>query len=120
MTQKNSKQRLFEVMQRVAPNFEGNALSEEIPNNIPAEETNLNEASSYSPIHLYVYFAFNFPSDFIEKVWANNNLMEHIKSKFDGYYNKYGADAVMNRFYVELDRENQQILEDWILKNYSG
>jgi hypothetical protein len=85
------------------------------------EKSEINEASSLSPIHNYVYFAYNFPSDFIEKVWASNqNIMEHLKNKFAAYYSKYGAEGVMNRFYVELDNENQKILEDWIMANYHG
>jgi len=86
------------------------------------KETGINEGSSLgTPINKYVYFAYNYPSDFIEQAWADNpNLMEHIKSKFRGYYDKYGAEGVMNRFYVELDDSNQRILEDWILANYKG
>jgi hypothetical protein len=86
------------------------------------KESGLNEGSSLgTPINKYVYFTYNYPSDFIEQAWADNpNLMEHIKSKFRGYYDKYGAEGVMNRFYVGLDSENQRILEDWILANYKG
>jgi hypothetical protein len=127
MSKRATKERLFEVTGRLDKTFK--IINEEVaPENIAVsslggvvEKTDLNEASSKSPINLYVYFAYNFPSNFIEKAWANNpNIMEHLKSKFNGYYAKYGAEGVMNKFYVELDSENQKILEDWILHNYSG
>lgn len=30
------------------------------------------------------------------------------------------SESVMNQFYVNLDSENQQILENWIENNYHG
>ena len=85
------------------------------------EEGALNEASSISPIHNYVYFAYNFPSDFIKKAWAEEpNMVQHLENKFSGFYKQYGAKGVMNTFYTELDSENQKILEDWIMANYHG
>jgi hypothetical protein len=85
------------------------------------EKTEINEVSSLSPIHNYVYFTYNYPSDFIEKAWAENQGMaQHLKNKFAGFYDRYGANGVMNKFYTELDGENQKILEDWIMANYHG
>ena len=84
-------------------------------------EGDLNEASSISPIHNYVYFAFNFPSDFIKKTWAEDpNMVKHLEDKFSAFYSKYGANGVMNKFYTELDGGNQKKLEDWIMANYHG
>jgi hypothetical protein len=85
------------------------------------EEGGLNEASSISPIHNYVYFAFNFPSDFIKKAWAEDpNIAKHLEGKFSEFYSRYGANGVMNKFYTELDGGNQKKLEDWIMANYHG
>jgi len=128
MRSKYGKERLFEVTGRLDKTFKP-ALNEDIaPENLAVsqvggvvEKTNLNEASSLSPIHNYVYFAYNYPSDFIEKAWANNpNIMNHLKNEFSGFYDRYGANGVMNKFYTELDSENQKILEDWIMANYHG
>ena len=104
------------------------SMSEAVPENLAVspvggvvEKTELNEASSISPIHNYVYFAYNFPSDFIKRAWAEDpNMVQHLESKFAGFYKQYGPKGVMNTFYTELDNENQKILEDWIMANYHG
>jgi hypothetical protein len=81
------------------------------------EEIGLKEATGPdSPIHAWVMFGYNFSPDFIEQVWQNEqNMVQHLKPKFDSFYKQYGADAVMNRFYAELDGSNQKKLEDWVL-----
>jgi len=71
-------------------------------------------------INKYVYFSFNYPYDFIERIWAGNHLVEHLRQKYDGYCEQYGSGAAFNQFYVNLDTENQKILEGWILENYKG
>jgi hypothetical protein len=74
-----------------------------------------------SEIHKWVMFGYNFPPDFIGQVWQDDpSMIQHLRPKFDGFYGKYGADAVMNRFYAELDGSNQQKLEDWVIANYRG
>jgi len=83
------------------------------------EEVKLLQEQSQSPIRKFVYFGYNYPYDFIEKVWEDDPLLaEHLKGKFKLYYNQYGPEAVMNKFYVELDAGNQKILEDWIINNF--
>lgn len=105
---KSNKIRLFEVMGR-------------LDNTFKSKPNELNENSSTSPMRKYVYFSFNYPYDFISKVWADDqNLATHLQGKFDGIYDKYGAKAAMNSFFVELDAGNQQKLEDWIQNNYNG
>lgn len=85
-------------------------------------EMNMNEdMAGNSPIHKYVMFAYNFPRDFIERVWQDEpNIANHLKEKFSGYYSQYGSQGVLNAFYVNLDGENQRKLEDWIINNYNG
>jgi hypothetical protein len=87
----------------------------------PLDETvGLNEGSGLgTPINKWVYFSFNYPHDFIGKIWADEPvLVNHLNEKFISYYDKYGPTGVMNKFYVELDSGNQKKLEDWILANY--
>lgn len=70
-------------------------------------------------IHLFVMFSFNYPHDFIQKAWEGW-IVKHLESKFSSIYQKYGATAVMSKFYTELDAENQEILINYILENYKG
>ena len=74
-----------------------------------------------SDIHKFVFFGYNFPSNFIENAWKDDDWMiSHLRDKFNSLYDKYGSGEVMNRFYVELDDQNREILEEWIIKNYKG
>ena len=70
-------------------------------------------------IHKVIMFGFNYPQGFIHQVWQGN-IANHLYTKFNQNYIKYGASGVMPNFYVNLDRENQQMLVDWILENYKG
>ena len=85
------------------------------------EENTLNEDSSKSPINKYVMFSYNYQPNFIGEIWSDDpNMAKHLQSKFSDYYDRVGSDAVMNKFYVNLDGENQRKLEDWIINNYRG
>jgi len=81
----------------------------------------LMEQLNKSPIHLWVYWGYNYPSDFIEKIWkGNDHMIKHLTNKFKQIYNRHGPSGVMNKFYVELDNTNREILENWVLTNYKG
>ena len=69
----------------------------------------------------FVYFCFNFPSDFINEAFKEKpkHLQEHLKSKFESYNRKDTRSAVI-RFFTELDTENQKILINWIDNNYKA
>lgn len=68
----------------------------------------------------WVFFAMNYPYDFIDKVWAGQtSLIAHLKGKFNAYYDDYGSRAVMNTFYCELDGANKQKLLNWVADNYN-
>lgn len=71
-------------------------------------------------INKWVFFCMNYPYNFIEQVWAGETLLaEHLKGKFNHYYDTYGSRAVMNTFYCELDGTNKQKLLSWVLDNYN-
>lgn len=75
---------------------------------------------SMTAINKWVFFAFNYPYDFIERVWEGQSvLINHLKGKFNHYYELYGSRAVMNTFYCELDGTNKQKLMAWVLDNYN-
>jgi ABC-type uncharacterized transport system YnjBCD substrate-binding protein len=70
-------------------------------------------------VHLVVMFGFNYPHNFISKIWTGS-LAKHIQSKFDGFYSQHGSIAVFNVFYCSLDSDNQKLLINYILENYKG
>lgn len=67
------------------------------------------------------YFCFNYPSDFIMKVWSNDMLLQkHLTSKFVKCHDSSGARGAMLKFFTELDQDNQRMLVDWVNENYLG
>jgi hypothetical protein len=68
----------------------------------------------------WVMFGYNYPPDFIQKVWGEGWLADHFQSKFNAKHEKYGANGVMNSFFSELDEGNRDLLTEWILTNYKG
>ena len=80
-----------------------------------------NSTSGRSEMKKIIMFGFNYPHDFIEKVWVDNKgLVKHLEEKFNRIYEKYGSRAAFFSFYTELDSENQNLLENWIRANYKG
>lgn len=61
-------------------------------------------------INKWIFFTFNYPWDFLDKVWGYNEILKsHLRKKFDGD---------MNKFYCELDKENSDKLLTWVIENY--
>ena len=80
----------------------------------------LKESQSGSPIKVWNYFSANYPYNFIEEAWADNpSMAQHLKGKFMAYYDAVGTYGVMNKFYLNLDGNNQQILEDYVMNVYA-
>ena len=71
-------------------------------------------------IHKVILFGFNYNHNFIEEAFKGKHTVNHLKSKFINLYEKVGSKAVFNCFYCELDKENQEILLNYILLNYKG
>lgn len=71
-------------------------------------------------VNAYVYYTFNYysPNHFDAFGSKDSSMYNHIKSKFSGYYNRFGANAFFNQFWVELDGGNQLKLATWIKENY--
>lgn len=67
----------------------------------------------------FVLYGYNFESGFIQKVWSGT-LADHLQSKFNDFYNRYGAAQVFFKFYTELSIENQHKLANYITENYNG
>ena len=67
----------------------------------------------------WVYFCFNYPYDFIEQIWSGEYICDHLKGKFQMYYDLVGCTGVMNKFYANLDKTNQRRLLQWVIDNYN-
>ena len=91
----------------------------ELRNIIKEEIQRLNEKSD---INRFNMFGFNYPNDFIDKVYSDlgENMINHLKDKFSSFYKKYGAVGAFPYFYSYLDAGKQQQLEQWVLKNFKG
>ena len=65
------------------------------------------------------YFMYNFPSDFIQKCWADDpNLAAHFDKKFTACYEASGSDGAVLSFIGELSVNNMEKLYRWIIENY--
>lgn len=98
-----------------------NQLNERINHAINKTFKRLNEGQyDESPITKWVYWCFNYhyPQEWIPQLWGTGAMGDHMMKKFSFLYEKYGSNAVMNRFFVELDQENQQKLIDYVMNNY--
>ena len=69
----------------------------------------------------FVFFALNFPGDFITKIWGERkpmNLSDHLTQKFNHLYELYGSRAALIAFYAELSDGNREKLLEFILNNF--
>ena len=66
-------------------------------------------------------FCFNYPQGFVERAFANDNLLvEHFEQKFTRAYESAGSVGAVNKFFTELSENNQRTLTDWVFDNYKG
>lgn len=70
-------------------------------------------------INHWCKFCFNFPYGFIEKVFEDENT-SHFEQKWIRAYESVGSIGSVNKFFVELSGNNQEILTDWVYENYKG
>ena len=72
-----------------------------------------------SIVNHWTMFGFNYPTNFIEKAFANN-MPQHFEGKFSTAYDRAGSVGAVNKFYTELSRDNQEAFASWVMKNYSS
>lgn len=78
------------------------------------------DKTSLNAINKWMFFTFNFPNDFIEKIWADEPyLVSHLKSKFLSLYNYHGSYGVIPAFYGELSANNRMKMMQWVMDNYT-
>ena len=71
-------------------------------------------------INKFFYFSMNYPYNFIDKVWADDEwLAKHLREKFEGLHQLYGSYGVINAFYGELSTNNRIKLMEWVMNNYN-
>ena len=64
-----------------------------------------------------VYFAMNYPPNFIEKIWGGTWLEEHMKEEFEYLYETRGNVECFLYFYCSLDMSNREKMDEFI-KNW--
>lgn len=77
--------------------------------------------TSLIAINKWMFFIYNYPHDFIERIWAAEPwLAAHLRGKFNGYYDANGAYGAIPSFYAELDSNNKIKMMSWVMDNYNG
>ena len=66
----------------------------------------------------FMYSGHNYPSNFISQIWGEG-MANHLQSKFHSMYERKGTLTFFSWF-MELDSTNQEILTDWVEKNYKA
>lgn len=78
------------------------------------------DKTSLIAINKWMFFTFNFPNDFIEKVWADDpSLIRHLENKFRSLYEYRGSYGVIPAFYGELSANNRMKLMQWVMDNFN-
>ena len=82
--------------------------------------TNASGGPGGEAIRKWVYWCYNFhnPEEWMDIF--EGAPREHFMEKFDNYYKRYGSEGVMTRFFLALDKNNQEILADYVMNNYNG
>ncbi len=68
----------------------------------------------------FAYFCANYPSDFIQKCFADDEHMRnHLQSKLDSIYDAQKTPSEIIKFILQLSTINQNKILKWIEDNYS-
>jgi hypothetical protein len=73
-----------------------------------------------SDVERFMYFAFNFKHNWIDDIWKDEWIKDHLKTTFKDFCDTYNGTYGFFRFYMYLDKENRKKLETWIKNNYEG
>lgn len=65
---------------------------------------------------------FNSTGDFIQQAFGDEGemMVNHLRSKFNYLYDRYGSHGVMLAFFFELDGNHQAKLIDFVMDNFRG
>ena len=72
-------------------------------------------------LNQFVKFSFNYPSLFCLKAWKDSpHMANHLNSKFNDYYDRYGSVGAMTAFYNSLDDTNAEIFVNYLMNEYDA
>lgn len=72
-------------------------------------------------LNQFVKFAFNYPPLFCLKIWKESpHMANHLNSKFNDYYDRYGSTGAMTAFYNSLDGTNAEIFVNYLINEYEA
>lgn len=70
----------------------------------------------------WMYWMWNFESNFVETVFGDEGemMVRHLQGKFEYAYERYGSYGCIPNFFGELDKKHRDKLIDWVMDNYKG
>ena len=73
-------------------------------------------------IKTWTMFGFNYGCGWIDEVFKSRgeDMVNHLKGKFEAAYDVAGAHGSFFYFWAMLDKENRELLENWVMDNYKG
>ena len=73
-------------------------------------------------IKTWTMFGFNYSYGWIEGAFKSRgeDMVRHLKGKFEKAYDVAGAHGSFFYFWAMLDKENKELLENWVMDNYKG
>lgn len=72
-------------------------------------------------LNQFVKFSFNYPSLFCLKAWKDSpHMANHLNSKFNDCYDRYGSVGAMTAFYNSLDGTNAEIFVNYLMNEYDA
>lgn len=73
-------------------------------------------------IKTWTMFGFNYSYGWIEEAFKSRGkiMVDHLKGKFEVAYSVAGAHGSFFYFWAMLDKENRELLENWVMDNYKG
>ena len=73
-------------------------------------------------IKTWTMFGFNYSYGWIEEAFKSRGkiMVDHLKGKFEVAYDVAGAHGSFFYFWAMLDKENKELLENWVMDNYKG
>ena len=81
---------------------------------------NLEHANRY--VRKFLMWVLNFDGSlrWIDEIWKDQGLSEHLKEKFKYFCETYTSTGGPVMFWASLDEDHQEELVKWVFENYTG